>query len=81
MEVIVKRRKDLFNVKFQRAINDPLAVHPILVYSKCGYIPPTILSETDEIRRIMGERTKVYFACGIDGENLVVKREIKNTNW
>lgn len=66
--------------------DDPLAVtgaptRKILIYSKCGTIPPTEMPNTGALNTAIGDRDKAYFECRVDGETLVLLRELRHQRW
>lgn len=53
----------------------------ILIYSKCGTIPPTELPNTGALNMAIGDREKAYFECRVDGERLELLRQLRRQNW
>lgn len=73
--------REMYRVKFQRPLFTTAASPMLLIYSKCGTIPPTMLPETEDLRATLGSRRKAYFLCKLDGVDLVIAGETHNDNW
>lgn len=68
-----------YKVKAQRSLFP--TSDKILIYSKCGTIPPTELQNTGALNTVIGDREKAYFECRVDGETLVLLRELRHQRW
>lgn len=81
------KREKTYKVKAQRSIlhiRNPLEPDDpskILIYSKCGTIRPTELPDTGALKNALGDRDKAYFECKVDGETLVLLRELRHQRW
>ena len=72
-------RAKTYKVKAQRSLCP--TSDTILIYSKCGTIPPTELPNTGALNVAIGDRVKAYFECRVNGETLVLLRELRRQNW
>lgn len=72
-------RQKTYKVKAQRSLFP--TGDKILVYSKCGTIPPTELPNKGALNTAIGDRDKAYFECRVDGETLVLLRELLHQKW
>lgn len=66
-----------YKVKAQRSFTD----NTILIYSKCGTIPPTVLPNDGAFNIAIGDRYKAYFECRLEGKTLVLMRELRRQTW
>lgn len=73
------KREKRYKVKAQRSLFP--TGDKILIYSKCGTIPPTELPNTGALNMAIGDREKAYFECRVDGETLVLLRELRRQKW
>ena len=78
---IVVNQPEMYRVKIQRPLLTTATRPMVLAYSRCGRISPTMLPETEDIRILLGSRTKAYFLCRLEGENLIIAGETHNDNW
>lgn len=72
-------RTKTYKVKAQRSLFP--TGDTILIYSKCGTIPPTELPNAGALNKAIGDRDKAYFECRVDGETLVLLRELHRQAW
>lgn len=72
-------KQKTYKVKAQRSLFP--TGDKILVYSKCGTIPPTELPNVGALNTAIGDRDKAYFECRVDGETLVLLRELRHQKW
>ena len=72
-------KQKTYKVKAQRSLFP--TGDKILVYSKCGTIPPTELPNKGALNTAIGDRVKAYFECRVDGETLVLLRELRHQKW
>lgn len=72
-------RQKTYKVKAQRSLFP--TGDKILIYSKCGTIPPTELPNKGALNTAIGDRDKAYFECRVDGETLVLLRELRRQKW
>lgn len=72
-------KEKMYIIKAQRAVFPEEA--PILIYSKCGTIPPTQLPNQGALQRAVGDRNKAYFKCRVEGEKLLLLRELRHQHW
>lgn len=75
----MKKKEKTYNVKAQRSLYP--TTDTILIYSKCGTIPPTELPEEGALSLAIGDREKAYFECRIENDKLVLIRELKHQDW
>lgn len=75
----MKKRQKTYKVKAQRSLYP--TTDTILVYSKCGMIPPTELPAHGALNFAIGDREKAYFECRIENDKLVLIRELKRQTW
>lgn len=72
-------KQKTYKIKAQRPVFPEGA--PILIYSKCGTIPATQLPDEGALKFAIGDRNKAYFECRVDGETLVLLRELRHERW
>ena len=72
-------KQKTYKVKAQRSLFP--TGDKILVYSKCGTIQPTELPNEGVLNTAIGDRDKAYFECRVDGETLVLLRELRHQKW
>ena len=72
-------RQKTYKVKAQRSLFP--TGDKILIYSKCVTIPPTELPNKGALNTAIGDRDKAYFECRVDGETLVLLRELRRQKW
>jgi len=72
-------RQKTYKVKAQRSLFP--TGDKILIYSKCGTIQPTELPNEGALNTAIGDRDKAYFECRVDGETLVLLRELRHQKW
>lgn len=72
-------RQKTYKVKAQRSLFP--TGDKILIYSKCGTIQPTELPNEGVLNTAIGDRDKAYFECRVDGETLVLLRELRHQKW
>ena len=72
-------KQKTYKVKAQRSLFP--TGDKILIYSKCGTIPPTELPNKGALNTAIGNRDKAYFECRVDGETLVLLRELRRQKW
>lgn len=72
-------KEKTYKVKAQRSLFP--TGDTILIYSKCGTIQPTELPNTGALNMAIGDRDKAYFECRVDGETLVLLKELRHQQW
>lgn len=72
-------KQKTYKVKAQRPLFPSDA--PILIYSKCGTIPPTQLPNEGALKLALGDRGKAYFECRVEGTKLLLLRELRRERW
>lgn len=68
-----------YKVKAQRSLYPDTG--KILIYSKCGTIPPTEFPNEGALNIAIGDREKAYFECRVDNGMLVLLRELRRQTW
>lgn len=72
-------KQKLYKVKVQRPLFQPDA--PVLIYSKCGTIPPTQLPNEGALKEALGDDQKAYFECSVEGTILQLRRRLRHQHW
>lgn len=72
-------KQKTYKVKAQRSLFP--TGDKILVYSQCGTIQPKELPNEGVLNIAIGDREKAYFECRVDGETLVLLRELRHQKW
>ena len=63
----------------QRPLFPPDA--PVLIYSKCGTIPPTQLPNEGSLKKILGNDQMAYFERSVEGTILQLRRRLRHQHW
>ena len=72
----------LYRIKVQRPqLSTVSTTPPLLIYSRDGQIPPTMVPLTEARSNLLGERNKVYFLASLDNGDLVLRTELFHDNW